>query len=183
MTEGTWDDYVEVEAIDTSDPSTAVPQIADAVNDFADDTAVEGGVSDLDQVSLETAGDQADLAAADQSWSDWNGDWAAESADSATDWADYGAEQLSQGNVEIAENAFEAADRDAAFAADKLDVSATGESSVAEQLESSVDSLESVDYSMMDSTTDSGLDSGADTSLDTGFDSGADFSTDTSTDY
>lgn len=186
MTEGSWDDYVDTSAIDMSDPSTAVPMISDEVHDLADDAALTDLVTPIEQVSLDTAAFETDLAEDQQDWADWNtaiGDQA--SQDAAAELS-YASDQLAQGNVETAASAFEQAEMYADYSTDQYADASANATAVDGYLDDSVASLDNVDYSLdtsMDTSLDTSLDTSMDTSLDTAVDTSTDYSLDTSTDY
>ncbi len=210
MTDGSWDDYVDTSAdtgadlgvglesdlaaIDPTDPSTAVPEVSEVVNDFADQTELSGALSDTDQVTVDSAAYQTDLATDQQSWADWNTGIADENAKSAADSVDYGNQMLAEGETDLAADAFEQADMYAGDAGDAYDTAASNEDTTADYLQNASDSLDTVDYSLdtsmdtsmdtsLDTGMDTGLDTGLDTSMDTGLDTGMDTGFDTGSDY
>ena len=180
MTDNGWEDYVDLSGVDPDDPSQAVTDISDAVTDFAAETAEVGGVTDLDQVTLDTAAYQTDLAEGDQSWADWNADNAAASAGDAAEYAADAETALSQGDVAGAEWSAAQAERYAGTAEEWADAAEVNDGQVDGHLADAEASLDSVDYSGLDSTSyDAGLDStnydsGIDSGLDSGLDSGVD---------
>ncbi|MDO9455533.1 hypothetical protein [Nocardioides sp.] len=166
MTDGTWDDYVDLSGVDATDPSQAVPAINAEVTDFAANAdTIGGGVSDLDQVTLDTAAYQTDLAEGQQSWADWNSDIATgASADAAASYED-ATTALAQGDVSGAEWSLNQADIAATTAADATDTAAGYEQTTGDYLAAADSSLDSVDYSALDT-------SAADT---TSYDTGSDY--------
>lgn len=171
MTES-WEDYVDLSGVDATDPSTAVPEISDAVTDFAATTDLTGGVSDLDQVALDTAAYQTDLAEGQQSWADWNGDIAAGAATDYSAAIDDANAALASGDVSGAEWSLNQADLAADSAADATEAAAGFEASTAGYLDAAESSLDSVDYSGLADTASYDTTSYDTTSYDTSSDAG-----------
>jgi hypothetical protein len=178
MTDASWEDYVDLSGVSATDPGQAVTDVSDAVTDFAQTTAATGGVSDLDQVALDTAAYQTDLAEGQQSWADWNSDLAASATTDANAYVEDAAAAAAQGDLAGAQWSLDHAETYADNATDAAATAASYEQSTADQLGAAEASLDSVDYSGLGTAAFDATSydtTSYDTSLDTSFDTGSEY--------